>query len=424
MGTSTPVHTHQHVIIGAGIIGLMTAWHLQQAGKKVLLIDRVLPGDRNQTSYGNAGVLSFASFRPIAEPGAWQQGLQGLLKPNSALKIRWRYLPTLSPWLWAFLKESRRDKADANASAILALNNHSKTCWQSARQTLQLSDLVEATGWIKLFESDAAFQAQLKQTPLLDSAGLGWQALTGHEVRDLEPEIGPAIQHGFWQKDSLFLRQPHHVIQRLAEVIRERGGEFRQENVQALQKTQEGLTIHMQHQSLAATQVSLCAGAFSQRLLATVGDNVPLETERGYHIMMPGCDTLTRPIMHVEKQIVVSPMLEGLRMTTGEELAGLDAPADYRMIQRKHKLLTALLPKLDRTIKTQWLGFRPSLPDSKPIIGRHPRIQGLTMAFGHGHLGMTQSAATGELMSQIILGMDTAIDTEPFSFARFGNTRQ
>ncbi|EAR10102.1 NAD(P)/FAD-dependent oxidoreductase [Reinekea blandensis] len=418
---SQPSATHKdtHLIIGAGIIGLMTALHLQQAGRDVHLVDRTLPGDVDQASYGNAGVLSFASYRPVAEPGIWKEGLHGLFDPNSVLKLNWRYLPTAAPWLWAFLKESHPTRADANARATLSLNGHAKKSWQAVVRQHRLNDLVEPTGWLKLFESDAAFNGQMAQTAALDEAGLGWQSLTGDEVRDLEPAVGTRIKHGFLQTDSLRVRQPHHLLNRLAEHLRTNGATFHRAQVQSLQAGEHGVTVQTDQGSLSHAQVCLCAGAYSQRLLATLGEQVPLETERGYHLMMPVTDALTRPIMHVEEQFVVSPMAEGLRMTTGEEFAGLDAPPDYRLIQRKHKRLNNLLPGLDLTPSHHWLGFRPSFPDSKPIIARHPTLPGLAMAFGHGHLGMTQSAATGVLLSELVLDQRPSVDLSPFRFDRF-----
>ena len=415
----TATHTDSHLIIGAGIIGLMTALHLQQAGRQVHLVDRTLPGDVSQASYGNAGVLSFASFRPVAEPGVWKEGVHGMFDPNSVLQLRWRYLPTVAPWLWAFLKQSRPSRADANAKATLALNVQAKKSWQAVVKQLHLNDQVEPTGWLKLFESDAAFTAQMAQTDALDAAGLGWQSLTGDEVRELEPTIGTTIAHGFLQADSLRVRQPHHLLQRLAEHLQTNGATFQRAQVQGLQANEKGVTVQTDHGTLISEQVCLCAGAYSQRLLATLGERVPLETERGYHLMMPATNALSRPIMHVEEQFVVSPMADGLRMTTGEEFAGLDAPPDYRLIQRKHRHLNRLLPGLDLTPAQHWLGFRPSFPDSKPIIARHPTLPGLAMAFGHGHLGMTQSAATGALLTELVLNQTPSTDLTPFRFDRF-----
>lgn len=419
MSKSTGKQSESHLIIGAGITGLMLAWHLQQAGTQVVLIDPHAPGDPEQTSYGNAGMLSFASYRPVAEPGIWKEGLKGLFDPDSALRVPWRYMPTVAPWLWRFLKESNASKAQDNAEAILALNVHSRQCWQTLIQQIHLQDLVEPTGWLKVFRTDAAYQAQKRQLPALEKAGLGWQCFEGDELQALEPALAKDLKHGLLQKDSLLLKQPHYLLQRLKAVLTEAGAEFHHTSVRSLQQTESAMAVITDNDTLTADQVSLCAGAWSQRLLATLGENVPLETERGYHLMMPPCPELGRSVMDVEQQIVASPMIEGLRMTTGEELAGLDAPADYRHINRKHKALQRLLPNADLTVKKHWLGCRPSLPDSKPIIGRHPRFPALTMAFGHGHLGMTQSAGTGALLAQIIQHQTPDINMSPYQFDRF-----
>lgn len=416
---SSSAQPPEHTIIGGGIIGLTLASQLSDAGYRVTVLDRTAPGDQSQASYGNAGMLSFASYRPVAEPGIWKDGIKALLDPDSVLRIAPGYTGTIAPWLWRFLKESQSERAQANADATLALNAHSHQCWHSLISRHRLKNWIAATGWLKVFRTEKAFSATLKQRPAVESAGLGLQTFNSDELHELEPALSPDVRFGMLQTDSLFVRQPHHLLTQLAGLLAEQGVRFERVNVAGLQKTDTGFQLQTNAGTRQAKRLSLCAGAWSQRLLATLGERVPLETERGYHLMFPATEQLGRPVMHVEDQFVVSPMSEGLRMTTGEELAGLDAPPDYRLINRKQQALRRLLPDADLTVERRWLGFRPSLPDSKPIISRHPYFPELTMAFGHGHLGMTQSAATGHLLSQLITGENPAIDLNPYRFGRF-----
>jgi D-amino-acid dehydrogenase len=391
----------------------------------VTVVDRVLPGDPAQASYGNAGILAFASFRPIAEPGLWWQGAKMLFQEDNALSVPWHYRAKITPWLLKLLRESSRKRSDENARATADLNAYSMRCWQDLINELSLQSFIKPTGWLKLFETDQAFKTMDKQRPVLEQFGLTYETLTAEQVYDIEPALKPGIRHGFMQRQSLSIVQPSYLLRHITEHLKRLGVVFKQANVLALRKTETGFELDADTntnkgtETLMTNRLTLCGGAWAQRLLASLGCKFPLETERGYHLMLQGNSTLKQPVFHVEKQIALSPMSEGLRMTTGEELAGLDAKPDYNIIERKLVAVADILQTSELTVSSRWLGFRPSLPDSKPIISCYPAIPGLTLAFGHGHLGMTQSAATGQLLAQIIMGEKTDIDCTPFRPDRF-----
>ena len=409
----------QHTIVGGGIIGLMCAHYLSEAGYQVTIIDRVLPGDASQSSFGNAGVLAVGSVMPLGEPGLIWQGLQMLVSADSSLSIPWRYRVPIMPWLLRLLRESTDARQDANACAIAALNALSNREWRALIPALNLQDEVRDTGWLKLFETDAAMAAMAAQKPYLDAVGLSYQQLTADEVRQLEPSLGHQFRHGMLQTQAQTLRQPGRLLRRLADQLQRRGVLFLQADVRSITPQEGQFSVEgpdLRHHCRALT---VCCGAWSQGLLQTLGDAFPLETERGYHLMFAAHSELSRSVMHMEKHLVLSPMDDGLRMTAGVELAGMKAPPDYDWVRRKVDIARQMLPSVEFDEQSNWLGFRPSLPDSNPVIGLHPRWPKLSLAFGHGHLGMTQSAATGYLLAQAVQGLPSEIPMSPYRADRF-----
>lgn len=409
----------QHTILGGGIIGLMSAYYLTEAGYKVTIIDRVESGDVAQTSYGNAGVLAVGSALPLGEPGIIWQGIKMLLSSESSLSIPWSYRVQILPWLLGLLKESTPARYSANAHAIAELNRLSNTCWRELIDTLSLQPCFRDTGWLKVFESDAAMQAMQSQLPFLDRFGLTYQILNQDEVRQLEPSLAHRFKHGLLQTQAQSIRQPHILLKALSKHLKEHGVSFIRANISNLEQTNKGFSVTGDGFHHDCLQLTIACGAWSQRLLSTLGQKYPLESERGYHLMFDHQSQLSRSVMHMEDSIVLTPMDEGLRMTTGIELAGLDAPADLSWARKKLPAAERMLKDVTLIETSNWLGFRPSLPDSNPIISLHPTIKGLSLAFGHGHLGMTQSAATGKLLAQLIAREETEINVDAYRAERF-----
>jgi glycine/D-amino acid oxidase-like deaminating enzyme len=409
----------QQTILGGGIIGLMCAHYLQKAGYNVTIIDRVDSGDRAQSSYGNAGILAIASVMPLGEPGLIWQGIKMLISSESSLSIPWAYRVKILPWLMQLLKESTHVQHDANARAIAELNRYSNTCWRELIPTLSLQPYLRDTGWLKVFETDAAMHAMNDQLPFLDEFGLTYQKLTKDEVRQLEPSLTPNFKHGLLQTQAQSIHQPDQLLKALSQQLKARGVKFLRADVTRLKQTDSGFEISGEGFINHCEQLTVACGAWSQRILSTLGLKFPLETERGYHFMFDHKSQLSRPVMHMEEHMVLTPMNEGLRMTTGVELAGLDAAPNFDWARKKVTAAEQMLNNTKLTETSNWLGFRPSLPDSNPVIGLHPNIPGLSLAFGHGHLGVTQSAATGKLLTQLIQGENTAISVRPYSSVRF-----
>jgi glycine/D-amino acid oxidase-like deaminating enzyme len=409
----------QHTILGGGIIGLMSAHYLTEVGYSVTIIDRVETGDPAQTSYGNAGVLAIASTMPLGEPSIIRQGIKMLFDSESSLSIPWTYRIQILPWLIKLIKESTPTRHNANARAIAELNRFSNNCWRDLIEALSLQSHLRDTGWLKVFETDVAMQAMQSQLPFLDEYGLTYQQLDKDEVRQLEPSLAPHFKHGILQTQAQSIRQPHKLLTALSDQLKARGVTFLRANITNLKQTNTGFEVIGEGFSHNCKQLTVACGAWSQRLLSTLGQNYPLETERGYHLMFNHQSQLGRSVMHMEESIVLTPMDEGLRMTTGVELAGLDAPANINWARKKQPAAERMFKDLSLTETSNWLGFRPSLPDSNPIIGLHPTIKGLSLAFGHGHLGMTQSTATGKLLAQLITGEETAINVDAYRAGRF-----
>lgn len=409
----------QHTIIGGGIIGLMSAYYLAQAGRKITLIDRTTIGDASQTSFGNAGVLAIGSVMPIGEPGIIKDGLNMLLSVDSSLSIPWRYRLAIAPWLFQLLRESTRVRHDANAKAIAALNSLSNQHWRLLIEKLGLQTEFHDTGWLKVFETDAAADAMTSQKPYLEAAGLGLQQLTADEVYQLEPSLSRHFKHGFLQTQAQSIRQPSRLLKRLQNKLVELGVNFVKADVSQITHQKSGYRVEGQGFEHQCSALTVCGGAWSKRLLKPLGVRVPLETERGYHLMFDAQTELSRSVMNIEKQIVLTQMDDGLRMTSGVELAGLDGPPDFDWARRKVAIAQRMLPDTLFNEQSCWLGFRPSIPDSNPVISLHPTLPNLSLAFGHGHLGMTQAAGTGKLLAQLVVGEQTDIQTSPYSVSRF-----
>lgn len=409
-----PAEPHA-VIIGAGIVGTSCAYFLQRDGWRVTLVDAVPPG--HGASLGNAGIISLGSILPVATPGILRRVPHYLLDRTSPFALRWAYLPRLLPWLYRFVRASRPERATAIAGAIAALVSRADAAHDLVIQGCGLGDLVHRPGWLKVARSQAALDdATALDRAFLDRHGVPFELLDAAEVHELEPALAPEIACGLYLRQNRAVRHPQRYVAGIAETVRERGGEIL--HTKAKRLIREGAAIRAVKTGkgrLRPDLVVLAGGAFSHLLLQPIGLRIPLESERGYHVMLPHpARTLHRPVYAVEHGFVLAPMLEGLRLTGGVELASPFAPPDFRRIRRLARKATCLVPDLQPQILSEWLGRRPSLPDSLPVLGRAPGIENLILAFGHQHIGLTLGPLTGRLVADIAAGRDPGLDLTPY----------
>jgi D-amino-acid dehydrogenase len=406
-------------VIGAGIVGVSCALHLQRDGQSTTVFDPRAPG--TATSFGNAGGIVTGAVLPNSTPKLWRDIPHMLFNRDSAVRLRWSYLPRLAPWLIRFLLAGRDARVRSIAAALQPLVTRA---YEAHRELIKLSgadDLVRPAGWLKVYETEPGFATTQYDRDIMSAHGVRFDVLGPDEIHQLEPSLARRFVKGLFQPDSAFVASPYRLVESYAAQFRQLGGSFVQERVRGIQPIDGGVTLDCELGFRRFDAVVLAAGAWSKELARQVGDHVPLDTERGYHLNIePGeAGEMRRAVVFPERGFVLAPMLDGIRLTSGVELAGLNAPADFSRIRRLLPAAREVLPGLSDRVTRQWLGFRPSTPDSLPVIGRASRAQAVFYAFGHQHLGLTLGAITGRLIAAAVAGRQPEFDLAPYRADRF-----
>lgn len=411
-----PRHT---VVVGAGVVGLATAAALVQRRHLVTLVD---PGDPGMgCSFGNAGCFSLASIMPVGLPGMWRKVPGWMLDPDGPLSIPARYAPFIAPWIIKLLRSSTPRNVRAIANELNTLLSPTLRYWRPLAEWAGVPELIQQNGWAVVYESATALQRDQFGWQVRAEHGIQIEFLEKAAIRDLEPALAPKFTHMAYLPEQAQCLSPLRLSQALQKKLQESGARFLKTSVHDF-VFQDGQisTVITTRENIQADHVVIAAGAFSRHLARLLGDNVPLETERGYHAMVETKQpTLTRPIMSGEGKFFASPMENGLRFAGSVELGGLKLPPIYRRADILLKKGKSMVPGLEIEKTSQWMGFRPSLPDSKPVIGQSRKAPNAWYAFGHGHVGLTAAAATGEIITDLIHGRRPQIDPAPFSPTRF-----
>lgn len=409
----------KHVtVIGAGIVGVSAALYLQRDCHAVTLIDR--EGPAAGASYGNAGGVVSASSAPLGMPGLLRRVPAMLMDPQGPLVLRWRYLPAIAPWLLRLLLASRRPRVEGIADALVALNAGVEAAWRSLATQAGIGDLLRPVGWLEVFETDKGLASTAAERDLMTRRSVPHEVLNADELRQLEPALAPIFKYGFFMPGCLFVADPGRAVQSLAADFVQRGGRLVIRRVTGFGLDGRPYQVLTDGgDALETDAIVLAAGAWSRRLASQLGASVPLDTERGYHLMLPPLDSgLRRPTIHGEQSFVLSPMEQGTRLTSQVEFAGLEAPADFRRVRGLLSAAKRMLPALEVEERSAWLGFRPSMPDSLPVIGPVDGLPDVYLGFGHGHLGLTQGPATGRILADLVAGRDPGIDLAPYRAGR------
>ena len=407
------------IIVGAGVIGAACALTLQRDGHTVILVDRNISDTR--TSFGNAGAIVNGSCVPTAMPGIMPDALAMILNPLSPLSIRPTYSLKIFPWLMRFIWQSRQSAVFKNALNLKNLTQDAVTHWQQLTKNTNLNGLFRNTGWLKVYESDKAFKNINNAIKLHDQLGSPYEILTANQIRDLEPNLAPIYKHGFYQKDSMSIANPEKLVLGMIDIFVKNGGRYQQFAVDEINTNEDSVILKGSDASLQADNVVIATGAWSKHLAKQLGDSIPLDTERGYHLMFPETSKglLKRPVVNSENSFVLSPMTSGMRMTSQVEFAGLTAKPNYSRIRSLVPLAKRMLPKIDSHEESIWMGCRPSLPDSLPVIGFSKQSNKVLYAFGHQHLGMTLAATTSYIISDLINNKIPYISLDPYRPNRF-----
>jgi D-amino-acid dehydrogenase len=412
------------MVIGAGIIGVAISLRLRQEGREVLLIDRECVAA--QASRGNAGALAFSDVLPLASPGILRRAPRWLMDPLGPLAIRPRYLPRLLPWLFRFWRASRRDRVRAGTAAQAALMDLSAVETPLLLAAAGASHMLRSDGVLHLYESEAELRASQPGWQARAEHGIAFTHLHGPQaIAELQPGLSPALVAATFVPGWKTVSDPLRVTEALAGEFERRGGRIRRADAVALAPGLDGVKVQVRDgAALVARGVVIAAGAWSHRLARTLSEHIPLETERGYNTTLPvGAFDLKRQLTFGGRGFVVTSLACGVRVGGAVEFAGLDAPPNFARAAAMLGLAKRFMPGLRTEGGREWMGFRPSLPDSLPAIGRAAADERVVYAFGHGHLGLTQAAATARLVADIIAGRQPPLDLAPFRPQRFGSAR-
>jgi D-amino-acid dehydrogenase len=418
----------RHVaVIGAGIEGAASAIELLRAGHRVTLLDPAEPGGEQAASYGNAGWLSPMSIIPPSVPGVWRQVPGYLRDPLGPLAIQWRYLPKALPWLSRYLLSGWTEaRVRRIAAALRPLLQDSPGLHARLAAEAGVPELIEHKGVMHVFASRAHFEAHSLSWRIRRDCGVVWTELEGAALREAEPDLSPDIGFGVLLPEGGRCLSPGKYVAALAahaqrqgaQLLRKTAADFRLEG-----RRLRGVLL-ADGSVLDCDAAVICCGARSAPLAAKAGDRVPLETERGYHVMLRG--TQFGPVhsmMLASANAVVNPMRDGLRIAGQVEIAGLDAPPNWKRAEILHDHLRRAFPGLpdpfppDRI--STWMGHRPATPDGMPCLGRSSGSEDIVHAFGHGHIGLVAGARTGRVVAQLLSGQPPEIPVEPFSATRF-----
>ena len=407
------------VVIGAGIIGTAIAHDLQRRGRKVTLIDRDSPG--RGASFGNMASIAVTEFMPASRPAIWRQIPGWLLDPEGPVRVRPGYMPRLIPWFLRFIAASRPARLRALEAQGAALCALALGDTQRLLAEIGLSDQISEEGCLSLYTDAAEFRADRDHIEILERFGFAHDILTGTEARALEPELSPDIGMAVRFPQNRSIRDPYRLVLSLADRFAALGGRFEPGEVTGFTRNDRIREVQLRDgRRIPAEEVVIAAGAFSGRLSALLGEPIPLETERGYHtqIMAPGL-TMKHSIIWPARAFMVTPTAGGIRVGGTVEMAGLDAVPDYRRSKITVKRAMTALPGLRCADFTEWMGHRPALPDTVPILSASARTTGVYYATGHGHLGLTYAATTARLMGDLITGAKPALDLTPYRINRF-----
>lgn len=408
----------QIVVVGAGMVGVCCALSLQRRGYAVTLIDRKAPG--RETSYGNSGVLSRSSVFPINGPGLLRQLPRYVANRRPA--VRWRASLLRRPaWIAQFLAQCTPAGTARRAQALNDLIALSMDLNRRLIAQAGLAHHVRETGWLKVWRQEHGADHARAEAAALSAFGIATQTLDDDGIATLEPAAARVFQAGLLIKDAASVDDPGAIVAGYAALFQRHGGALVRREVSGLFRTTTGWRLDAGDTTFDADEVVVALGPWSADLLRPLGYRIPLGFERGYHVHLAATDGAgpRRAVYDVEGGYVASPMRDGVRVTSGVELAARDAKPNTAQIEHAEQLARKTFGLGERVGATPWLGSRPTLPDSLPMIGPMPRARGLWAAFGHQHVGFSTGAATGEIIAAAIAGEPAPMDARAFAPARF-----
>jgi glycine/D-amino acid oxidase-like deaminating enzyme len=409
-------------IVGAGIVGVSCALWLQKKGFKVSLIDGNEPG--SITSSGNACTIANYGCVPVNNSSLIRRLPQLMFSKDSPLTINPWYAATHLPWMLSFLKHCSPGKVQKTIDSLGSILKHTNDGLDPLIELSNSEDLFIRNGCMYVYESQQGFDNARASNQARADQGSEFNELSKDDIYSLEPHLAPRFEKGILFEDARHVLNPKSLVDRYFKTFIDSGGLYIDSHATGITHNEKGLKIFLKNSEfLRANKIVVCCGAFSRQLEGCDSEKLPLETERGYNIQYADQQSLVnRPVAWAESGFYATPMNEGLRFAGTVEIAGLSPkknPQNVNYLTTKSKQMF----DLPMTPSSDWLGYRPTFPDSLPVIGASEQSPNTYYAFGHQHIGLTLAGITGKLISEIIENTPTSLDITPFSPKRFTTRR-
>ena len=408
---------HSVGIIGAGIQGVCIGLQLIKKGIPVTIFDKNDPG--SMSSYGNAGHFSPYAVVQLNRPDVIYDIPKMLLSSYGPLALKWNYIPKMIPWILKYLKSSTKKSMMHTTKYMHQILDLSLNAYDEILSEIDTTNLVERKGIIYIW-TNKNLKSRKMEIKIRQDLGIKQKLLSKEEILELEPNLSPVFDAGVFYDYAYHARDPKEITKKLFELFLKSGGKFKKEEVMTVEQTKYNQTqVKTNSEIFNFEKIVLACGAFSKKLTDQLGEKIPLDTERGYHVHYKNMDhLLKRPVIFLDRGFGMTPMNQGLRAVGTVELGGFDNPISKKRIDYIDKCAKELLPQLGN-FQDEWLGFRPTLPDFLPVIGPSLKNRNIIYAFGHHHLGWTLGAITGKIVSGIVNEEKTNLDLTPYSSARF-----
>jgi len=404
-------------VVGAGIVGICSAYFLQKSGFKVTIIDKEDPG--TMTSLGHA--CSFADYAnvPVNSPDLFREIPSMLIRKDGPLAIDFLYLIKNLPWAIQFLKNCKQDKVNEIASSLTNLLKHSHLCYDEIFKEVKVDEFISNEENLYLFHSKKSFQDYEYANKIRKKNNVKVRNLKKEEIKELEPNIADVYYAGQIFTGSRHTTNPLAISQKIFKEFLSLGGKYIKENVKNIISKETKIEISLENKNYEFHKVIICAGAWSNNIAKMIGDEFPLDTERGYHILFhTDIKLINRPVAWSESGFYLIQIHNGIRAAGTVEIAGLKKPPNRKRLQMIERQSRKVLPQLG-SIKSTWMGRRPTLPDSLPVIGKSTKNENVIYAFGHQHIGWTLGAVTGKIVDSISRDLTPNIDISAYSPSRF-----
>ena len=409
--------TKPHIaVVGAGIIGICSAYFLNKSGFKVTLIDKNEPG--SMTSYGHACTFADYACIPVNSPDLFREIPSMLLRSDGPLAVDFLYTIRNLSWVMKFLQNCTTKKVKYISNSLGNLLNNASTSYDEIFSDVDVSQYIKNEEALYLFENENEFLKASITNKIREKNGVKIKNLSKNEILELEPNLAPVFFNGQLFIGSRHTTDPLAVSKKIFESFISNGGEFVKNNVENIIPNESKVQLSFKNENFSFDKVVISAGSWSKSLTRKFGDDFPLDTERGYHVLFNNYELINRPLGWSQSGFYLVQLVEGLRAAGTVEIAGLSKPENKKRTKMIENQARKLLPQLNE-VKSTWLGFRPTMPDALPVIGQSQKNKNIIYGFGHQHIGWTLGAVTGKVINSICNDRIPNINIKPFSPSRF-----